>query len=43
MRLLHASRTDAAWLADVLTEAGRRFGTRVEVAKNGSLVLADVG
>jgi poly-gamma-glutamate capsule biosynthesis protein CapA/YwtB (metallophosphatase superfamily) len=43
MRLLHASRSDAAWLGDVLTEAGRRFGTRVEVAQNGSLVLADVG
>ncbi|MBI1921816.1 MAG: CapA family protein [Geobacter sp.] len=34
-----ASRTEADWLADVLIREGKRFGTRVEQAKDGALML----
>ncbi|MFB7913501.1 CapA family protein [Streptomyces sp. NPDC056061] len=39
MRLERASDEDAEWLRTVLERAGRRFGSRVERARDGALVL----
>lgn len=39
MRLGHAPRVDAEWLATTLTRAGRPFGSRVDVDPDGCLVL----
>ena len=39
LRLNHASRTDAAWLRDILTREGKRFGTRAELAADNTLTL----
>lgn len=39
MRLNRAKPHDAAWLADVLTREGHRFGTRVGPAEHDSLAL----
>lgn len=34
-----ASREDAEWLTDTLNREGKRFGTRVELQKNNTLIL----
>lgn len=39
MRLQRAGRADTEWLAAVLTRVSRRFGSRVEVTADGTLVL----
>lgn len=39
MRVTRASRDDAAWLAEVLDRECRQFGTRVELAESGALIL----
>ena len=38
-RLNRASPTDAAWICDVLNREGKRFGTRVQQAPDGTLTL----
>lgn len=38
-RVNRASREEAAWLADVLNREGKGFGTRVETAGDGALLL----
>ena len=42
MRLNRASPRDAQWLRDTLCRVGAPFGTRVELADDGSLVLSSV-
>jgi poly-gamma-glutamate capsule biosynthesis protein CapA/YwtB (metallophosphatase superfamily) len=39
MRLRHASSADAEWLRSTLEHTSRRFGTRVDRASDGTLVL----
>ena len=39
MRLWRAGRADTQWLADLLTRISRRFGARVSLAADGTLVL----
>lgn len=39
MRLQHAGRADADWLAGVLTRVSHRFGSRVAVTPEGTLTL----
>ena len=39
LRLNHVSRTDAAWLRDILTRESKRFGTRAELAADNTLTL----
>lgn len=43
MRLRHASRADAGWLAAVLSRVSAGFGPRVEVAADGTLALRWAG
>lgn len=38
-RLNRASRADALWLSEVLNREGKRFGTRVEIQPDQSLIL----
>lgn len=38
-RLNHTSREDSRWLRDVLNREGKRFGTRVELKENNTLML----
>jgi poly-gamma-glutamate capsule biosynthesis protein CapA/YwtB (metallophosphatase superfamily) len=38
-RLVRTTRRDAAWLRDVLTREGNLLGTRVEMNKDGNLML----
>jgi len=40
MRLNRASREEAEWLRDTITEASRDFGARAELAANGTLTLS---
>ncbi|HXH84286.1 MAG TPA: CapA family protein [Candidatus Tectomicrobia bacterium] len=40
MRLNHASDDEARWLRDTIMEASREFGSRVDLAPDGRLVLA---
>jgi poly-gamma-glutamate synthesis protein (capsule biosynthesis protein) len=42
MRLEPAPRGDVEWLSAVLTDAGRRFGTRIELAADGMLDLRTI-
>jgi poly-gamma-glutamate synthesis protein (capsule biosynthesis protein) len=38
-RVNRASRSDAIWLRDMLNREGKRFGTRVEMAEDNTLIL----
>ena len=39
LRLQRATQTDARWLRRTLHKASRRFGSRIDLASDGSLVL----